>query len=133
MHQMPRNVPRHHLHRASRTLIAIVLAVGLVGCSKSGQGEQGEKGDPGPAGPPGPKGDAGPPGRPGASGSMHIVRASCDAAGCTAQCTDDEVLLIAYCGATRNPAIFPTERSASCRLRNPTNSPIIAACAKAGP
>jgi hypothetical protein len=121
---------RAYLHRASRTLIAITLAVGLVGCAKPSQGE---KGDPGPAGPPGPKGDAGPrgpAGPPGASGSMRIVRANCDATGCTAQCADEEVLVIAYCGATRIAATFPTERSATCRARTPANSPLIAACAK---
>jgi hypothetical protein len=120
-----------HLHRTYRTLIAVTLAAGLVGC---GQSSQGEKGDPGAAGPPGAQGDAGPrgpAGPPGASGAMRIVRANCDATSCAAQCGDDEVLLIAYCGATRNAATFPTERSASCRLRNPANSPLIAACAKA--
>jgi hypothetical protein len=60
-----------------------------------------------------------------------VPESRCDATGCTAQCGDDEVMLMAYCGATRNPAAFPTERSASCRLRNPANSPLIAACAKA--
>jgi hypothetical protein len=62
---------------------------------------------------------------------MRIVRANCDATNCAAQCGDDEVLLVAYCGSARNAAIFPTERSASCRIRNPANSPLIAACAKA--
>jgi hypothetical protein len=119
-----------HLYRA---LIAITLAAGLAGC-----GEwlpQGAKGDAGPAGPPGARGEAGPrgpAGPPGASSAMRIVRANCDATSCAVQCSDDEVLLIAYCGATRNAAIFPTERSASCRLRNPANSPLVAACAKTG-
>jgi hypothetical protein len=121
MHQKP------HLHRTSHALMGLLLAVGLAACGNSAQGE---KGDPGPAGPPGAKGDSGPPGPPGASGALRIVRSNCDASGCTAQCADDEVLLIAYCGAARNAATFPTERSASCRVRNPANSPIIAACAK---
>jgi hypothetical protein len=122
---------RTYLPRACRALIVIALAVGLAGCGKS---EPGEKGDAGPPGPPGAKGDAGqrgPAGPPGASGAMHIVKANCDATNCTAQCGDDEVLLIAYCGATRIAATFPTERSATCRARTPANSPIIAACAKA--
>jgi hypothetical protein len=122
-----------HGHRLCGTLIAITLAIGLAGCGKATQGEQG---DPGPAGPPGAKGDAGPrgpAGPPGASGSMRIVRASCDATGCTAQCGDDEVILIAYCGSARNAATFPTERSASCRARNAANSPLVAACGKATP
>lgn len=122
-----------HRHRLCGTLIAITLAIGLAGCGKA---TQGEKGDPGADGPPGAKGDAGPrgpAGPPGASGSMRIVRASCDATGCTAQCSDDEVLLIAYCGSARIPATFPTERSATCRARTAANSPIVAACGKAAP
>jgi hypothetical protein len=119
--------------RLYRALIAITLAVGLVGC---GREPQGAKGDPGPAGPPGtsgeagPAGPAGPTGPPGASSAMRIIRSNCDATSCAAQCSDDEVLLIAYCGSTRNAATFPTERSASCRVRNAANNPLIAACAK---
>jgi hypothetical protein len=131
MHLYRTQLRRVYRHRTYRTLIAITLAVALAGCGKFSQGE---KGDPGPAGPPGEKGDAGPrgpAGPPGASGAMRVVRANCDATSCAVQCGDDEVLLIAYCGATRNAATFPTERSASCRARNPANSPLIAACAKA--
>ncbi len=120
-----------YLRRTLRVLIAVSLAASLLGCGKFGQGEQGEAG---PAGPPGPKGDAGPrgpAGPAGASGSLRVVRANCDATSCTAQCGDDEVLLIAYCGSARNAATFPSERSASCRVRNAANNPIIAACAKA--
>jgi hypothetical protein len=121
-----------HRHRLCGTLIAFMLAIGLAGCGKA---TQGEKGDPGPAGPPGATGDAGPrgPAGPPGAGSMRIVRASCDATGCTAQCGDDEVLLIAYCGSARNAATFPTERSASCRARNAANSPLVVACGKATP
>jgi hypothetical protein len=105
-----------------------------VGCG--GEPPQGAKGDPGPAGPPGEKGEAGPPGpvgpagASGASSAMRIVRSNCDATSCAAQCSDDEVLLTAYCGSARNAATFPTERSASCRVRNAANSPLIAVCAK---
>jgi hypothetical protein len=117
--------PKPHL----RMLIVPLLTLGLAACGNSAP--PGEKGDTGPAGPPGPQGDRGPPGPPGASGGMHIVRTNCDASGCTAQCADDEVLLTAYCGAMRNAATYPTERSATCRARNAANSPLIAACAKA--
>jgi hypothetical protein len=117
-----------HLYR---TLIAIALAASLMGCGKASQGEKGDLGEAGPAGPKGDAGPRGPAGPPGASGAMRIVKASCDATACTAQCGDDEVLLIAYCGAMRNPAIFPSERSASCRTRGPASNPLIAACAKA--
>jgi hypothetical protein len=127
--------------------LAITLC--LVGC---GQGSQGEKGDPGPAGPagpqgaqgpagpPGPQGDAGAPGPQGALGPagspgppgspVRVVQSSCTSASCAAECGDDEVLLIAYCGPRRNPAIYPGERSASCRVRGGANSPLVAVCAK---
>ncbi len=128
MHRTPGNKSR--LLHASRLLAAVWLAAALAGCGNNAT--QGEKGDPGPAGPAGPKGDSGPRGPAGAAGAgIRIVRSNCDATGCAAQCGDDEVLITAYCGATRNPATFPTERSASCRLRNPANSPLVAACAKA--
>jgi hypothetical protein len=133
MHLYGSHLYRAYRHRMYRTVIAITLAVALAGCGKFSQGE---KGDPGPAGPPGEKGDAGPrgpAGAPGASGAMRVVRANCDATSCAVQCGDDEVLLIAYCGATRIAATFPTERSATCRARTPANSPLIAACAKAPP
>jgi hypothetical protein len=118
---------RTHLDRTYRTLIAVTLAVGLTSCGKM---PQGEKGDPGPPGPAGAKGDPGPRGPAGPAGAMRVVRVNCDATNCTAQCGDDEVLLMAYCGATRIAATFPTERSATCRARTPANSPLIAACAK---
>src|SRR5471030_3173139 len=94
-----------HLYQMSRTLIAIALAVALVGCAKSQQGEKGDAGPPGPAGAKGDAGPRGPAGPPGASGSMRVLRANCDATGCTAQCADVEVLLTAYCGAARNVAL----------------------------
>ena len=109
-----------------RALTAITLAVGLGGC---GEGQQGAQGEPGPPGSPGAKGDTGPPGPAGHS-AIRIIRSNCDATTCAAQCNDDEVLLIAYCGSARIAAIFPTERSASWRVRNAANNPLIAACAK---
>jgi hypothetical protein len=113
-----------------RALIAITFAVGLTSCGEGPQGAKGEPGEKGEAGSPGPAGPSGP---PGASSAMRIIRSNCDATNCAAQCNDDEVLLIAYCGSTRNAATFPTERSASCRVRNAANNPLIAACAKTTP
>ena len=113
-----------------RALIAIAFAVSLAGC---GKGPEAAKGDPGPAGPPGATGEtgpAGPAGPPGASSTVRIVRSNCDATSCAALCSDDEVLLMAYCGPARIAAVFPTERAASCRVRNAANSPLIAVCAK---
>ena len=114
-----------------RTMIAIAFTATLAAC---GKGPEGAKGDSGEAGPPGARGEAGPagpPGPPGASSAVRIVRTNCDAASCAAQCGDDEVLLVAYCGAARNAATFPTERSASCRPRTAASNPLIAACLKA--
>ena len=115
--------------------VTILLAGLLAAC---GQTEPGAKGD---AGPPGERGEAGPPGPPGPPGSpataiptlLRIVRATCDALGCTAQCNEDEDLFIAYCGSARNSAIYPTQRSATCRARTAANSPIVATCIKSPP
>ncbi len=139
-----------------RTLIPIVLAAGLAACDKipglkgdpgpqGPPGARGEVGPAGPAGPPGPAGPAGPAGPPGPAGSpgaagaagatgqagqIRMVRANCNGTACAAQCDEDEALLIAYCGTGRNPAVYPTQRSATCRARTPTNDPLVIACMK---
>jgi hypothetical protein len=134
-----------------RTLIAITLSTSLVAC---GEAPPGPKGDPGPPGPPGAMGDAGPagpvgpqgppgpvgplgpagpegpPAPAGSSPQVRVVRALCEATSCSVQCEQDEVLLTAYCGAARTPAVFPTERSATCRTRTSANNPLVVACAK---
>ena len=121
---------RYDLHLRP-AFIAIMVALALAGCDKF---PLGPKGDPGPVGPPGAKGETGQAGPRGVAGpaAARIIRANCDATSCAAQCGEDEVLLIAYCGAARNPATFPSERSASCRIRNAANNPLVIACAKIG-
>jgi hypothetical protein len=58
------------------------------------------------------------------------VRTNCIASTCVAECESSEVLVTAYCGASRHPATFLTERSASCGIvPNPANSPLVAVCA----
>ena len=48
---------------------------------------------------------------------------------CSVQCRDNEVLVTAYCGATRNPAQFLGERAASCGLvPSAENTPLVAIC-----
>ena len=94
------------------------------------KGDAGLKGDKGDAGPPGPQGPAALAGPPGTGSSLRVVRAGCDAASCTVTCSDDEIVLIAYCGPHRESAEFPTERSASCRRRGPESDPLLAACVK---
>jgi hypothetical protein len=84
-------------------------------------------GPPGPAGARGPEGPAGP---PGAASGIRVIRSTCNATGCAAQCNEDEALITAYCGSARNPAVFPSERSATCRTRAPANNPLVAACVK---
>jgi hypothetical protein len=125
---LPKKKTRPGIMQFYGATIIAMLAVGLTGCGKA----PGEKGDQGPPGPPGPEGPRGPAGPPGISSTLRIIRTSCDAANCAAQCTDDEVLLMAYCGSARNSAQFATERSASCRTRNAANSPLIVVCAKSG-
>jgi hypothetical protein len=130
------------------------LAIALTACGQAPQ--QGAKGDPGPPGPAGPAGPPGPGGPAGALGpagpagpqgpqgpagppapaasapqAVRIASANCDRTSCTVTCADDEVLITAYCGAKRIPAIFPSERSASCRAKGPASSPLIGACVKA--
>jgi hypothetical protein len=100
-----------------RLLIGIALAGPLVNCG----------GYVGPPGPPGPKGDPGPEGPP---FGLRVLRANCDERSCTIECREDEMLLTAYCGPRRNAALFPTERSATCRTLVTGNSPIVGACAK---
>ena len=124
--------------RVSHLTLAVALLVGLSGCGK------GPQGDPGPAGPPGPKGDAGPigppgpPGPPGPQGekgqagspspSIRVIRSDC-VSGCSVQCQDNEVLITAYCGPTRNQAQFLSERGASCGpVPNAANTPLVAVC-----
>jgi hypothetical protein len=115
-----------------RTFGLIVLAVGLAACDQT----PASKGEPGPQGLPGERGEIGPPGPPGPAGvvgpasHLRMIRVTCDAASCDAECNEDEVLLIAYCGAARTAPIYPTERSATCRTRIAANNPLILACVK---
>jgi len=130
---------------------AIVVSLSLTACGEGPPGPQGAAGAKGDAGPPGPrgeaglpgpkgeaglKGEAGPPGPqgpaglPGAGSPLRIIQAGCTAAECTVACSEDEIVLTAYCGAKREPAVFPTERSASCHRHEPQYDPLIAACAK---
>lgn len=114
--------------RAPRRVLTIAMAIWVAGC---GQNPLGIKGEDGPPGPQGQKGDPGPPGAPGLpGGGVRLVRTNCDAASCAAQCDQSEILINAWCGVTRNAAVFPNERSASCRVRGGVNSPLFLACAK---
>jgi hypothetical protein len=137
-----------------RIFAALILALGLTACGQAEPGPKGDPGPPGPAGergevgPPGPAGPPGPPGPPGPAGAvgarsdanpaasssqLRMVRAACNATTCTAQCDEEEIVLIAYCGTARNPAVYPTERSASCRARTATNNPLVITCIKSPP
>ena len=92
-----------------RVFGAIVLAVALTACDQipvrkgepGPQGLPGLKGETGPAGPPGPTGPPGEPAPLRPTSYVRMVRTNCDPAACDAQCEEDEVLLIAYCGPAR--------------------------------
>jgi hypothetical protein len=113
--------------RAAHLVLAFALLSGLAGCGKGPQGDTGPagpKGDAGPAGPAGPKGDVGPAG-PANLYRVRIVRSDCASGSCTVECLEDEVLVTAYCGPTRTPALFSKERNASC---GPPDTPLVAVC-----
>jgi hypothetical protein len=124
--------------RMSHLALTLPLLAGLAACGKGPQGDpgppgpQGPKGDAGPVGPAGPPGPPGPQGDKGPSGppspSIRVIRSDC-VSGCSVQCQDNEVLITAYCGATRNQAQFLSERGAS---RGPvpsaSNTPLVAVC-----
>jgi hypothetical protein len=131
--------------RAGYLLLVLALGASLAGCG------QGAKGDPGPAGPPGVKGDPGPPGQTGPEGpagppgpqgeqgppspTVRVIRSSCLTSGdCPIGCRQNEVLVTAYCGPTRNPATFIGERQASCGVEATTaNAPAVGVCVQAPP
>ena len=76
-----------------------------------------------PPGPVGPQGQAGPP-----SPSIRVVRSDC-VSGLHRAVQDDEVLVTAYCGPTRNQAQFLGERGASCGPAGSlANTPLVAVC-----
>jgi hypothetical protein len=127
--------------RIASTVPAILIAGLLASCGQPAPGPQGPKGDPGPkgdtgaqgpVGAAGPQGLQGPPGPPGASSQFRLVRAQCtSAAACTASCRDDEVVIIAFCGAQHARATYLTEHTVSCGT-NPdtTTGALIAVCGK---
>ena len=108
-------------------LVPLIAIASISAMIPNRHGPQGLRGVQGPPGPAGARGDRGP---PGAASGLRFLRAKCDETSCTAKCREDEMLLTAYCGAKRNAAIIPTERSATCRNPVPANSPILAACVK---
>jgi hypothetical protein len=120
--------------RVLRIVVAIGIAASAAACDQrqgqQGQGPRGEKGDPGP---PGPRGEVGPPGPSGTISGLRVIRTPCNEQSCAAQCSDDEIMLTAYCGAGRFPPVFPAERSAICRGRGPANNPLVVVCLKAPP
>lgn len=125
-------------HLAVTVALLAALSVGVAGCGKGPQGDpgpagpQGPKGDAGPAGPAGPPGPSGPQGVAGPPGppnsSVRVIKSDC-VSGCTVQCQDNEILVTAYCGPTRNQAQFLGERGASCGpTATPSNAPLVAVC-----
>jgi hypothetical protein len=63
---------------------------------------------------------------------VRIIRQACNEGACTARCERNEVLVTAYCGATRRAAEYLTESTASCGVAPaPGDSPLVAVCAAA--
>jgi hypothetical protein len=88
---------------------------------------RGAKGDPGPRGEAGPAGPRGPAGQAG----IRILRQDCPGGNCDVRCEDSEVLLTAYCGIGRTPAVYTSDSSAICRSRTTAKVQVVAACVKA--
>jgi hypothetical protein len=135
--------------------VAIALSVCVASCGEGTTGPKGEpgpagatgeKGEPGPQGPQGPQGQGaegppgpqgpqgaeGPPGPPGGGASaVRVTRTECQVAACRGECNQDEVLVIAYCGARRSAVTVVNERTVTCP-RGVATSPLVMICAKAG-
>src|SRR6516165_9351465 len=112
---------------APTVALTLALLAGLAACGKGPQGDAGPVGSAGPPGPAGPQGEKGPAGPP--SPSIRVTRSDC-VSGCSVQCEDNEVLITAYCGATRNQAQFLGERGASCGpVPSGSSTPLIVVCA----
>jgi hypothetical protein len=92
----------------------------------------GATGEPGARGEPGPRGERGPPGPRGPAGEagIRIIRHDCPGGNCDVRCDDSEVLLTAYCGIGRTPAVYTSDSSAICRSRSTARVQIVAACVK---
>jgi hypothetical protein len=125
-----------------RLLSIFVISFWAVSCDQAA-GPRGPAGAEGPAGPQGdagpqgltglrgPPGPQGPPGPPGLSSEIRVTRVNCALESCQTGCDLGEVLLIAYCGTSRKPAIFLGERSASCGVTaNVSDSPLVAVCVR---
>ena len=114
------NLKMRAAHLAFTVILLTGIAGGLAACGK------GPQGDAGPAGTAGPQGPAGPP-----SPSVRVVKSDCTS-GCTVQCQENEILVTAYCGPTRNAAQMLGERGASCGpVASPANAPLVAVCVAA--
>jgi hypothetical protein len=62
---------------------------------------------------------------------LRVTRSNCQAAACRGECNQDEVLVIAYCGARRGAVTLVNERTVICP-RGAATSPLVMICAKAG-
>jgi hypothetical protein len=125
----------------ARSVAVMAISFCLVGC---GQGPQGPKGEAGAPGTVGKAGQQGPPGLPGSIGlpgpdgptglasSTRVIRVNCALQqSCQADCSADEVLVTAYCGAERKSAMFLSEVSASCgAVPSTADGPLIAVCVR---
>jgi Collagen triple helix repeat (20 copies) len=128
--------------RFSHLLVFVAISLCNVSCGQSpgprGEigpsgppGEKGETGPQGPSGPQGPPGPSGPPGPPGPASQVRITRVNCLLESCQVSCEVGEVLVTAYCGTGRKPAMFLGEKAASCGLNpNASDSPLVAVCGR---
>ena len=127
--------------RSFELLFLAAISLCVVSCDQS-SGPVGEIGMPGPQGPKGVNGSPGPPGSPGPQGppgpagprgssSLRIIRLNCSLESCEANCELDEALMTAYCGPSRKPPTFLSERSVSCGAApTSSDSPLVVVCVR---
>jgi hypothetical protein len=129
--------------RSVKVIAVMAMLLLVTGCGQNAQGPKGDTGSPGPPGPPGaagpqgpagpmgPNGPPGPPGPPGQSSQTRVIRVNCVLQSCQVSCDINEVMVNAYCGASRRPASFLTENTASCGIApSAANSPLVAVCVR---
>jgi len=128
---------------SARLLSVIAVSLCVISCGQEPKGPRGDAGPPGPPGPmgeagaqgpagsQGPQGPPGPAGPPGAASQTRVMRVNCALESCQVQCDLAEVLVTAYCGVSRKPAMFLSEKSVSCGLApNSADSPLVAVCVR---
>ncbi len=129
------------VHKSAATALAIAISAMVTSCGNPTLGPQGSKGDQGAKGDTGLQGEAGPIGPLGSQGTLgplgyssqfRLARATCtNPTDCQVVCSEDEIVILAFCGRRRGAPTYLTERHVYCGLNpNTSDGLIIAVCGK---